>query len=259
MRPIYTLVLTFFTYASFGQNFYMNAGYSFGAPQQKMNDKINALHSLSLGANYQVPRTNKRLQVGAELGWGTYANTSKEQTFSFPNGSTTRTQVNYSSNVLQGALTSRLLITPTRNISPYISAKIGYASFYSNIFIEDPHDEDGCRPLDQKNLIKDGTIMAGYGGGVQVDWATFSPNASKKRMYMDLRVQSIRGGSLDYINTKRLIDASAPPPPGEDGKAVSVKFINATTNEIHEHQVAEVYTTPLRMLEFKLSWIFLLE
>ena len=76
---------------------------------------------------------------------------------------------------------------------------------------------------------------------------------------MDLRVQNIRGGSPDYINTKKLIDASAPPPPGEDGKALSVKFINATTNEIHEHEVAEVYTTPLRMLEFKLSWVFQLD
>ena len=78
-------------------------------------------------------------------------------------------------------------------------------------------------------------------------------------MYMDFRVQNIRGGDLNYINTKKLIDASAPPTPGEDGKAVSVKFINATTNEIHEHQVAEVYSTPLRMLEFRLSCVFLLD
>jgi hypothetical protein len=75
---------------------------------------------------------------------------------------------------------------------------------------------------------------------------------------MVMRVQNICGGSPNYINTKKLINAPAPPP-GEDGKAVTVKFINDTTNEIHEHEVAEVYTTPLRMLEFKLSWVFLLD
>lgn len=259
MRYLYTLLFSCCTLAGFGQDFYMNGGYALGAPQQKMNEKINPLHSLSLGIHYQVPGTNKRLQLGAEAGWGTYANTSKEQTFNFGGGASTVTNVNYSSNVLQGALTGRLLLGVDKKLTPYISAKLGYSSFYSNIFIEDPHDADGCKPLDQKNIIKDGTIMGGYGGGVQMDWALFSPSASKKRMYIDLRVQSIRGGKLDYINTRKLIDASAPPPPGEDGKAVSVKFINASTNQIHEHQVAEVYTTPLRMLEFKLSWLFLLE
>ena len=259
MRLIYTLCFTFCSVAAFSQNFYMDAAYVLGAPQQKMNDNINPLHTLSLGGRYQVPGTNKRLELGAEAGWGTYANTSKQQTFNFPNGSTTITQVNYSSNVLQAAATGRFLLCPESKLTAYISGKLGYASFYSNIFIEDPHDVDGCQPLDQKNIIRDGTFMAGYGGGLRADVAFFCKDASKKRMFVDLGVQSVRGGNLDYINTKKLIDASAPPPPGEDGKAVSVKFINATTNEIHEHQVAEVYTTPLRMLEFRLSWVFLLE
>lgn len=237
----------------------MNIGYSLGAPQQKMNEKINPLHSLTTGIFFRIPGTDNRLELGAEGSWGTYASTQKEQTFNFGNGTSTRTFVNYSSNVLQGGLTARVLLLKNKPVTPYLSGRAGYSSFYSRIFIEDPHDVDGCRPLDQKTLMRDGTFMAGYGGGLQIDWTVFSPKAFKKRGFIDLRVQNIRGGKLDYINTKKLIDASAPPPPGEDGKAVSVKFINVTTNEIHEHQVAEVYTTPLRMLEFKLSWVFLLE
>ena len=62
---------------------------------------------------------------------------------------------------------------------------------------------------------------------------------------------------MDYINTKKLVDANNPPT-GTDGKPLNVRFINATTQQIHEHQVAEVYTTPLRMLEFKVSAVFCL-
>lgn len=258
MKFTSTLLLTLCCLAVFSQPS-ATLGYSLGAPQQKMNEKINPLHSLSAGIQFQVPKLDQRLQVGAEATWGTYANTSKEQTFTFSNGSSTRTMVSYSSNVLQGALTARVLLLKNKGVTPYISGKAGYASFYSRIYIEDPHDWDGCRPLDQKTLIKDGTIMGGYGGGLQVDWSVFNPKSDKRKGYIDLRVQNIRGNSINYINTKKLIDASAPPPPGEDGKAVSIKFINATTNEIHEHQVAEVYNTPLRMLEFKVSWVFVLD
>jgi len=258
MRHIYTLLFTICSFAGFSQH-NMSLGYSLGAPQQQMNENINPLHNLSAAIFFQIPGLGKRLQLGAEGQWGSYASTQKEQTFNFGNGTSTRTMVNYSSNVLQGAATARVLLLTNKKITPFLNAKAGYASFYSSIFIEDPHDPDGCHPLDQKTLLKDGTLMTGYGGGLQIDWSLFRPKCDKNRGWIDLRVQNIRGGSLDYINTRKLIDASAPPPPGEDGKAVSVKFINATTNEIHEHQVAEVYTTPLRMLEFKLSWVFVLD
>ena len=57
------------------------------------------------------------------------------------------------------------MILQDKKIMPYISGKAGYTSFFSNIFIEDPHDPDGCKALDKNNLIKDGTFSTGYGGG----------------------------------------------------------------------------------------------
>lgn len=254
-----TALLLLLSYSLLHGQSYMTLGYSLSSPQQAMNKNINHLHSLTAGIHFKVPRLDNRLQLGAEFGWGTYANTSKEQTFSFRDGSTTTTQVNYSSNVLQGAINARIMLLKEKGITPYISGKAGYASFYSNIFIEDPHDAGGCRPLDQKNIIRDGTIFGGYGGGLQIDWSVFNPKSSRKRSFIDLRVQNLRGNKVDYINTKKLIDASAPPPAGENGKALSVKFVNATTNEIHEHQVAQVYTTPMRFLECRVSFVFVLD
>ena len=259
MRYIYTLLFTIITLSSSAQ-LSINMGYALGTPRQKMAENIKPVHSIAAGAMYQLPGALNRIQAGVDLSWGMYANTQKKQTFNFGNGTSTETFVNYSSNVIQGGLVTKVFFLEDKNIMPYVSGKLGYTSFYSNIYIEDPDDPDGCQALDQRNLIKDGTFTKTYGGGVQVSWNMFGCKKSRDRKdgYIDFSVNNIRGGNLDYINTKKLIDASAPPPASE-GKPLNVRFINATTQEIHEHQVAEVYTTPLRLLEFRVSAVFCLK
>jgi hypothetical protein len=54
---------------------------------------------------------------------------------------------------------------------------------------------------------------------------------------------------VSYINTKHLVDAQTTTDP--DGKPLEVKFINVSTQQIHEHTVAQVYTSPLRLVEFR--------
>jgi hypothetical protein len=243
--------------ATASAQFKLNAGYSLGSPQQEMNRNINLLHSIAVGGTYQLPGVLKRIEAGVDFSWGTYANESKKQTFTFRDGSSTRTRVNYSSNVLQFGLNTRVKLLTDKKAIPYVSGKLGYASFYSNIFIEDPDDLDGCRALDQSNIIKDGTFTAGYGGGLLLDWSLFCKREGKGKKWIDISVHNIRGNNINYINTKKLYDA-ANPPTGSDSKPLNVQFVNATTNEIHEHQVAEVFNTPMRMLEIKVSAVFAL-
>jgi hypothetical protein len=256
MKLFYTLFFTLISLYSPAQ-FYLNSGYAMSLPRQEMKENIKPLHSLAFSGLYKLPGSLNRIMLGADFSWGSYANTQKRQTFIFTNGATTETMVNYSSNVLQAGLSGRVLLLKNKALLPYINGKAGYASFYSNIFIEDPLDLDGCTPLDQKNLIKDGTITTGYGGGLMADWSLFSKKSRKNMGWIDLSVTSIRGSNINYINTKRLIDASKPPV-NSDGKPLNVTFINASTQQLHEHQVAEVYNTPLRMMEIKLSATFLL-
>jgi len=256
MKYIYSLLFSIVCVSASGQ-FRLQVGYGAGVPRQEMSANIKPLHSLTSSLLYQFPGVFSRIQAGIDFGWGTYANTRKEQTFRFGNGTSTRTWVNYSSNVLRAGLAGKVFLLQKKGLMPYASGNAGYTSFYSNIFIEDPLDIDGCTALDQRNLIKDGTITAGYGGGLQIDWSLFKTTNFKGRNFIDISVNTIRGRSIDYINTKRLIDAGSPPV-DSDGKPLNVQFINATTREIHEHQVAEVYTTPLRMLEFKISAVFCL-
>ena len=256
MRFLYTLIFSGMSLLSQGQ-FYFSSGYAMGIPKGKMADNINLSHSLAVSGQYRLPGAFSRILLGTDLSYGVYAHTSKTQTFTFDNGSTTRTKVNYSSYAVQAGLSGKLLLLQDKLVVPYISGKAGYTGFYSDIYIEDPIDGGNCHPLDHRNIIRDGVFSTGYGGGLQLDWSVLSRNTRKGRNWIDLSVMHTRGGNMNYINTKKLVDPSNPPV-GGDGKPLNVPFINASTNQIHEHQVAQVYTTPLRLLELRLSAVFAL-
>jgi hypothetical protein len=252
MRQLSTLLLLLFC-ASATAQFNVSVGYSGSVPLEEMAKRINMLHSISASGSYTVPKIGERLQVGIDLSLGTYAQSTKEQTFRFGNGTTTVTDVQYSSNVFQGNVHAKLQAFRSAVINPYISGKVGYASFYSNVYIEDPHDETGCRALDQSNIITDGTLIKGYGGGLMFDFTLFSKYSRKGRNFIDFSVSRNSGGKVNYINTKKLYDAAAPASITSGSKPLNVRFVNASTQQIHEHQVAEVFTTPVDFLELKLS------
>ena len=76
-----------------------------------------------------------------------------------------------------------------------------------------------------------------------------------------MSVNQVTGYNLDYINTKNIqdhvhVDPNAPQPLPGKGEPLNVRFVNVNTQAIHEHQVAEVYNSPLRMLDIKLGVIF---
>jgi hypothetical protein len=257
MKKCYILTFIIITSISALSQFSISTGYALGLPKQALNENINALHSISLGGTYKLPGKLSRVQIGVDMSWGTYASNSKEQTFTFSNGYSTSTNVNYGSNVILANAATKIMLLENKLLLPYVSGKAGYASFYSNIYIEDPNDPLGCRALDQQTLIKDGAFTTCLGGGIQIDWSIFNKKNTKGRHWIDISVNTINGGTVDYINTKKLYDSNNPPT-NTDGKPLNVKFINATTNEIHEHQIAEVFSTPIKMLEFKIAAVFAL-
>jgi len=81
---------------------------------------------------------------------------------------------------------------------------------------------------------------------------------------IDIGINKIKGGRLNYINTKDLeshvhTDPNNPTltTPGK-GEPLNIQFINITTRTIHEHQVAELYNSPLRMLDIRIGMLFTL-
>jgi hypothetical protein len=252
MKKIFTLFgscLLYFTSSSQALNFTID--YGLGLPQQKMAHNIQAIHSLQVGGLYQLPRQLNKLSVGIELGAGIYAHKKIDQTFNFDANTSTVVPVIYSSNVGRVNLQTRYqLLDENRNmIVPYINAKAGLVSFYSNITIEDPDDPDGCHPLDKKNLINDRTLFWGAGAGFQINPRIFSKRKNDGRVKIDVSINTIHGGKLDYINTKHLEDEHDMSQMG--GKPLLVRFLNVSTQDIHQHKVAQVHTSRLSVLEIR--------
>lgn len=251
MKIISTLlVLTFFSFSVFAQPWKITAGYSLGTPRQVMKKNIPPAHSLQAGVLYQLPGQLARLAVGTELGIGIYANKRIEQTFQFDNNTASLVPVNYTSNVFNANIQARYDLLSKKNfIIPYIQAKGGVFGFFSNVLVEDPEDPDGCHALERENIINDKTMYWSAGGGLQINPGIFAKRKQKRNTVIDLSVNSIRGGTVNYINTRNLVDAQNSGSP--ESKPLHVRFINANTQAIHEHTVAQVHNSVLRMLEIR--------
>lgn len=253
MKRTFTLFiscLSFFIASS--QPFKVALDYGLGLPQSQMGSNIQAIHSFHAGGLYQLPGQFSKLSVGVELGVGVYSHKKINQTFNFDANTSTVVPVNYNSNVFNTNLQARYQFLDERRnfIVPYVTAKAGLYKFYSNVVIEDPEDPDGCHALDRKNLINDNTMYWSAGAGFEINPLMFSKRKRKDGpVRIDLSINTIRGGNLDYINTKHLKDEQDMPQTG--GKPLYVKFINVSTQDIHEHKVAQVYNSALRALEVR--------
>jgi hypothetical protein len=254
MKPLYLLLLAVVVSSTIQAQFTGKSSYTIGIPQGKMADNINPVHQFIIGGGYQLPGPFKNINIGAELGAGNYANLRVPMEFSFGYGTPTTTNINYSSNTyLANAVIVADLLTKTA-IRPYVTAKVGYQVWSSNIRIDDPKDIDGCRPLESRSLLKDKTTTISYGGGVKVDMSKMFRIREKNKHFLDISVTQLQGGTIDYINTRKLNDHDHNAVLGDGAKSLNMKFINVTNSITHEHQIAEVYSTPLRLLEIKIGY-----
>ncbi len=257
MKFISSLLMVCLFFSANSQQFKITSGYSLGLPRQDLSKNIQPVHSMQTGLLYQFPGELKRLSVGLEIGIGIYASETIDQTFQFDNNTSTVLPVDYSSNAFNANMQARFNFLSDKNfIVPYINAKGGLYNFYSSIYIGDPEDDNGCHALEQENIMNDKTMYWSAGGGLQINPTIFSKNKHSTRLMIDISANTIRGGEISYINTKHLMDAPATSDP--DGKPLNVRFINASTQSIHEHKVAQVYTSPLRILEFRAGITFML-
>lgn len=250
MKFIFTLLMGILFFSANSQQWKFTTSYSLGLPKQEMGKNIQPAHGLQTGVLYQLPGALKQLSAGLEIGIGIYAHETIDQTFQFDNNTSTVLPVDYSSNVFNANLQARFnLLCDKSLIIPYINAKGGLYSFYSSIYIGDPEDGGGCHALEQETIMNDKTMYWSAGGGLQINTGVFSEHKHNGKVMIDISANTIRGGEISYINTKHLMDAPTMSDP--DGKPLNVEFVNVSTQAIHEHTVAQVYTSSLRMLEFR--------
>ena len=234
--------------------------YSFSLPLHEMKENIRPVHSLNISFLSQVKRLSK-LSWGIEGSFGQYAAFRKDQDIRFPDGSGISTEVSYSSNVVSGGILTRLNLFKEKKMNPYLVGKLGYASFFSTVTVADPEDDADCKPLDRKTPVSDHSFFASYGAGLQIN---ISSKKKTKNAWIDISVSQLHGTKLDYINIKDIKDhvhndPNNPAPPMDKSVPLNIRFVNVSTQAIHEHQLAEVYNSPLRLLEIKAGVVWRLD
>jgi Outer membrane protein beta-barrel domain len=230
--------------------------YSMAIPFRDMASNINLTHSLSGQFNKRFTHF-QQAWVGVQVGVGQYASKTVPQTYYFLN-TTTQTNARFSSNVLNLHASAGLELTNSGNVIPYVTAKAGLSNFYSSLYIEDPNDQDGCRPLENKNLINDAAFSYGGGVGLRINADKIFREKSRA-WWIDISANYLGGGPISYINTKHLHDHDNSNP-ASTGKGVkqdlNVTFINIQSNQTHEHKIAEVYTTRINQLDFRVGVVY---
>jgi hypothetical protein len=230
--------------------------YSMAIPLKEMAHNINLTHSGVADLRYHFKKSASNFWVGTQFGLGVYAVTNQDQTYQYSNGSTTEATVNFTSNIFNAHAIAGIDLLTDKPVTPYITIKGGISNFYTRIYIPDPNDQDGCKPLENKNVYKDATWSTGVGAGVKIPGSTIVKKGCSKDWWIDFSTTLITGGTVNYLNVKHLMDHNDNTSNTADAKGYNVTFVNVTTNEIHQHEVAELLTSRINQLDMKLGVFF---
>lgn len=253
------LVATIPAFAQQNKHVEISAGYNAGMPFGSLKSHANTIHGMNVRTMYLIPATKGRMGLGFDFSSGSYAAFTRKQTFGF-NGVQTPTDVRYNSRATSVGAFARYNFFSTEAVDVYAGLKGGLINFSSDLQIEDPNDPDGCAPVDTKNLISDNTWQAGAQAGMNFDMKTVFKKLPSKTFLVQGYVGYVYGGKVDYINVrKRTVDDGSgshhQASPNDGSYALSMRFVNLQTNEQHYHEVARVYTSPVRLMEAGVSLV----
>lgn len=237
--------------------------YNMDIPFKETMPKMNTAHGAGLFIGYKVLE-KAPLYFTSDLSTGAYAYKSRKEQYTFSDGTQTETWVNYSSNLHKLLFGFNYDVGKRENLfSGYLTAQGGYAIMNSKIYIEDPNDPDGCKALVNKNTFIYGSGIYAAGGGIRINIQQIKKTQSKIGFshYIDIGVKYIGGGDFNYVNINHMkeeshgITHSGSGNADSDTRDLTVKFVNVTTKDVHEHKVAEVYSSPFKMMNLKLSYL----
>jgi hypothetical protein len=242
--------------AAFGQLNEISGGYQLSLPQASMKNGWSSGHGINL-AYYRHFAHIEGFSVGMDVGLGNYAMKNEPQRYVFRDGSVTHTTATLSSSLVYGALSARYSPITHKGFSPFVELQGGFFGMHSSIYIADPTDPLGCRALENRNILSSGTSFWSPGAGFKVQLGKPTKNEIHS---LEFKARFIRGGNMEYANMNRLYhnhDQTAEPfDPNKGESPLKVTFVNVTTNERHEHTVAELYEHPLRALQFNFTYSF---
>jgi hypothetical protein len=224
---------------------------------------------MSIGYQYGMSYSFKPLKfvpIGLDFktNFSTYSLKTIEQTFVFSDGSGTRTDVTYTSKFNHTLIGTKFLLgNDYKRINGFLTPQIGFGTMKSRISVADPQDEDDCEVLESERTHLDCGFVYGGEVGVNVDLSVLAKNVEENKFFLTLSGSFLNSSSdFRYVNIKYMKDhehalhtGGEMLPVTEDGREdITAQFINVSTNSIHEHKIAELYKTGLRMWQVSLGF-----
>jgi hypothetical protein len=231
-------------------------GYNYSRPVGPMATNIERIHNINAYISFQIPKTP--WQIGLEGSLGRYAKQKTRQVYTFPDDSTMTTDVNVNvfNQVSSIFLTSQFELFKKGRINPYVNLSVGRMWFKTELRIDDIDDTDNCMPsISTEPLLFDESTVGKLGLGFRID-LSYSKKGTDN-YYLDFGVFYMAG-----MRNVRYMSAYAPPPHQHHNpqptstQLVEVDFINTQTQIVHKHHVGYVYESPIKLLDFRVRFVF---
>lgn len=190
--------------------------------------------------------------------WGSYSAKTLQQTYMFDNGSQTTTDVSYTSSLHKYLLGTKVMLgRDYKAVRGFVTPQIGVANFRTKIVIADPQDEDDCKPLDRETTQKFAGFVYGGEIGAQISMEKLFKGISSENTHKLFISASYLAGfdHFEYVNVRYMQDEVHDTQTSHSSGDINASFINVTTNQIHEHKIAEVYHTNLRMIGINIGYV----
>lgn len=208
-------------------------------------DKLKTAYGI--GAQFEAPfkKVNPlKFTVGFDFGINGMKKVPYELQF---RNSVTNTNVHYTSYLMQLSSGVKYLLRDNKKWSPYAALSGGLLSYYTEMSIEDPHDRDGCSPLETKPVLFSMVLASKAETGVRIK--------TKKRCrgsvsYFEAGVGYVAGTRGRYLNLSNDHHNH------DEESEYMIKFRHNTTAEEHNHSLGKVYRTAASQLALHAALVF---
>lgn len=253
MKKIYAFLILLMPLAANAQFSLMDVsvGYTHTLPRTDMKHYIKQGNGIIMEAYLHNPVN--RLSLGGELNYSIYGNDKSKQAYDMGDGSTAPMNVTVTNSFVNVMATGRYYITPSKLLQPYVSAKVGYSYWSTNLSITDPDDFDSCKPIESDILKSDGSFVGSAGIGVRWDMSSAFKSLDDGHFFVDLSTSYSKGGKISYMSTDPPKNTPHTSPAAD---MVEAGFINTQTQVVHKHHVGYVYNSFLELMDIRLSLVY---
>jgi hypothetical protein len=263
MKKLLLLLSCATSFSYFAQSGSINSFINLDVPDKRVMPNMS--NAYGVGMELLIPVVKEKpFYLNLSYTGAYYAYKTVSATYYFTDGTETKTDVNYSSAINKFLIggTYRQNLGARFPVDLYATAQCGMMVINNRIYIEDPKDAGGCKALENKNVFNRKGFLYSAGGGFQINTEIFGNESKHGAQLIDVGCFFTGGPRMEYVNINQMKDESqgtsshSGNPSGNSVRDYYASFVNVSTNSIHEHKIAEVYTTPLRFWTFRIGYVF---